>query len=250
MANNKIVLDVELKTKIKEGQNLFKTIDERKGFSSKDGAEAKNRIIGNQTVIDKFIDKIDLTEEEFAQLSKAARALFKDLSTYAARTEGLSEKALSLAKKLEEEEERQEKARTKVSDKRDDITNKRIALTDALKGKELHSFNKDGSLSKAKIGADVIARRLGAGETLGYTNEKGEIQKLNLNTDNAVAQAALELNQANTELSNLKQELEECALAVKNAKEAFNTQASQEGGVLTSTVKETGSDVSSGLNNT
>ena len=246
MANNKISLDVELKAKIKESEKLFNEIDKRKGFSGKDGGEARNRILGSQTIINKYLDQVDLTRKEMLELNKAVRSLFRNLSIYSTKVEGLSKEAVKLAKQLEKAEDRERLVKDTLAERKNDASNKRVALMERLQGRELRAFTKSGTLSKTKLGADAIAKRIAAGQELGYTDANGQIVKVDRNTPE-IGNLAVELNMANSELTSLKTEASECAEAVKRLTEQFNAQASKEGASLVQKVKSTGFDIEKGI---
>lgn len=246
---NKITLDVELKTTINKAQDLYKKIDQGKGFSGALGKEAQAKYKGNWDVIEKLLKQTSLTEDEFKDLNDAIKNVFEVLNTYSSKIETLSEKAIKLQKRLEKKIAERDKAESDRDKQKEKTSNKKVDLIKAIGGKELHSITKSGNLQGGKaLLPDTIASKLAKGEKIGYKDSNGVVQEITADSDIAIA--AQEYNKAQIALSNFEVSLNNANKAVDSLTDQLNKQIqtdSTKDSSLVSDVLNTRGEVRKGL---
>ena len=204
--DNKIVLDVELKSKIQEAGKLNDTLTKGNAYAGPGGKEAQTKFQGNWQVIEKLLQQASLTEAEFKQLNVAIKNIFQVLNTYASKIESLSPKAKELQGKVEKLTTKRDAAEEKRNTQRNVVADKKVDLINSMSGKEVHTFTKSGALSKAApLKAETVAQKLAAGEKLGYTDSSGQVQTVTPNSK--IGQAASNYNTAQQDLVTFEQAL-------------------------------------------
>ena len=204
--DNKIVLDVELKSKIQEAGKLNDTLTKGNAYAGPGGKEAQTKFQGNWQVIEKLLQQASLTEAEFKQLNVAIKNIFQVLNTYASKIESLSPKAKELQGKVEKLTTKRDAAEERRNTQRNVVADKKVDLINSMSGKEIHTFTKSGALSKAApLKAETVAQKLAAGEKLGYTDSSGQVQTVTPNSK--IGQAASNYNTAQQDLATFEQAL-------------------------------------------
>lgn len=250
---NKIKLDVELNTSIKKAQDLYKAIESGSGFSGSTGKEAQAKFKGNWVVIENLLKQTNLTEEEFKQLNTAIKNVFNVLNTYATKIESLSDKAIELQKKVGKQLEARDRAEERRNKQKDTVADSKVDLINAMGDKQYHTFTKNGNLrGGGALTAETFAKKIAAGEKVGYKDEKGSIQEVSANSD--VARQAQAYIQATEKLVNFETKLNQANIALDNLTDKLNKQIEEDrkgnpdgGASLVTDVSNTEKDVRQGM---
>lgn len=184
--NNKIKIDVELKTQLKNTQELYKEVGKTDGFSS-------NGIKRSLKTIGKLENATELTADEYKKLCTALQKVTTSLVNFLSNTGKLSESAIELKKKIDDQVTAIKNITKNQRDNDKTAQERKTTLSEKIGTKTIHTIDKDGKLGKDKLSEEEIATKLSKGEKIGYTDDKGGVKEVTADSD--IGKAALAYNE-------------------------------------------------------
>ena len=184
--NNKIKIDVELKTQLKNTQELYKEVGKADGFNP-------NGIKSSLKTISKLENATELTAEEYKKLCGAMQKVTNSLINFLSSTGKLSESAIELKKKIDDQITSIKNITKNQKNNDKTAQERKTTLSEKIGTKTIHIIDKDGKLGKDKLSEEEIATKLSKGERIGYTDDKGGVKEVTADSD--IGKAALAYNE-------------------------------------------------------
>lgn len=229
-SNNKIQLNVELKTQVKNTKELYQEIGKTDGFNA-------NGIKSSLKTINKLENATELTTEEYKKLCGALQKVTNSLVQFLSNNGKLSESATQLKQKIDEQMA-SIKNISKNQRKNDKVAAEHKAtLSEKIGTKTIHAIDKDGKLHKDKLSEEQIATKLAKGERIGYADEKGGIKEVTADSD--IGKAALDYNQTIEKANQLATAFENATNILLNYSNQLRDQVGQDFGIKLEKLPET-----------
>lgn len=221
-SNNKIQLNVELKTQVKNTKELYKEIGKTDGFNA-------NGIKSSLKTINKLENATELTTEEYKKLCGALQKVTNSLVQFLSSNGKLSESATQLKQKIDEQMTAIKNI-NKNQRKNDKVAEEHKAtLSEKIGAKTIHIIDKDGKLHKDKLSEEQIATKLAKGERIGYAYEKGGVKEITADSD--IGKAALDYNKAIEKANQLATAFENATNILLDYSNKLRNQVGQDLGV-------------------